>query len=433
MIARIFRTRSARGKRLPGTGCHWSWERKGMTDFRLPLLSMLACAGLVLTGCAGTPRTGVVSSSGAERGAPAVGAASARLDAAANMPGTDVRRASATALEVGAPRGDFAGTPALERFIARMEGEGFDRAELTRLFAQVRRQQWILDHMHRNTPRPSAPPSRPTGAWPRYRDKFVTQSNLAEGTAFWHRHAATLARAERQFGVPAEYIVAIIGVETRWGGHLGSHRVIDALATLGFEYPRRSEFFTDELAHFLIMARDERIDPLKPVGSFAGAMGLGQFMPSSFRRFAIDFDGDGRRDLWNPEDAIGSVANYFVNHGWRPGQPVVARARVNQTLPMTLEVGFPSNYGLTQLAALGIDTSGFPADQQRLSLLRLDIGSGYEYWIGFDNFYAITRYNHSTFYAMAVHQLAQALRERQDRTALHTGDSGSDAKVASPG
>jgi membrane-bound lytic murein transglycosylase B len=247
----------------------------------------------------------------------------------------------------------------------------------------------------------------------RYRGKFIKESNLAEGSAFWRRHASTLARAERQYGVPAEYLVAIIGVETRWGGYMGSHRIIDALATLAFDYPRRSEFFTEELAHYLIMARDERFDPLTPVGSFAGAMGFGQFMPSSFRRYAVDFNGDGHRDLWNIEDAIGSVANYFVNHGWRPGQPVVERVRVSAVVPASLEVVFPSNYSASELAALGVDATKLAGGQKRLSLLQLDVGNGYEYWVGFDNFYAITRYNHSTYYAMAVYQLAQALKARQ--------------------
>ncbi len=393
------------------------------------LLSAMLIGNFMMSGC---------SSPQAKVPAPAGNAVGGVRDTARLAPA--IAPAGSRSQEIARPvevataaqgRGDYAGDPALDRFMARMEAEGFDRRELAPLFAQVKRQQWILDYMHRIAPRPSTPGS-PTGAWLRYREKFLKESNIVEGTAFWRRHASTLARAEQQFGVPAEYIVAIIGVETRWGGYMGSHRIIDALATLAFGYPRRSEFFTDELAHYLIMARDERFDPLIPVGSFAGAMGFGQFMPSSFRRFAIDFDGDGRRDLWNIQDAIGSVANYFVHHGWRAGQPVAARVQIARELPLNLETGFPSNYSVAELIALGVDPAVLPAGQQRLSLLRLDIGTGYEYWVGFDNFYAITRYNHSTFYAMAVHQLAQALRVRQGRQSLSLITAGDDT-AAAPG
>ncbi|WPL19076.1 Membrane-bound lytic murein transglycosylase B precursor [Thiorhodovibrio winogradskyi] len=370
-----------------------------MIKLQVRFLLPLACAAVALGGCS----TQQTRASDTADGAPLWFAEAPRGSAA----GTSLARPAA-----GSVGGDYAGYPGLERFMARMEAEGFDTAELARLFSQVKRQQWIIEQMDRAGPRASKP-TQPTGAWLRYRAKFLQESNIAAGTDFWRRHAATLARAEQQYGVPAEYLVAIIGVETRWGGYLGSHRIIDALATLAFDYPRRSEFFTGELAHYLIMARDEKFDPLLPVGSFAGAMGLGQFMPSSFRRYAVDFDGDGRRDLWNSEDAIGSVANYFIGHGWRTGQPVAERVRVAKAVPASLETGFPSNYRTQELAALGIEVARLPAGQQRLSLLRLDIGSGYEYWVGFDNFYVITRYNHSSYYAMAVHQLAQALKARR--------------------
>lgn len=315
-----------------------------------------------------------------------------------------------TSVQISSVQGDYAASPALARFIHRMEAEGFDRSALEGLFSQVKRQAKILEYMD-GASTPVAPGSAPNGAWLRYRAKFITPANVAAGGVFWRRHAETLARAERQYGVPAEYIIAILGVETRWGGYLGSHRIIDALTTLAFDYPRRSVFFTDELAHYLIMARDEGFDPLDPEGSYAGAMGLGQFMPSSFHHYAVDFDGDGRRDLWNIEDAIGSIANYFAAHGWRRGQPVAVRVQPAQALPAHLDVGFKTNYLPAQLHALGIDDTRLAANQRRLSLLRLDVGNGYQYWIGFDNFYVITRYNHSTYYAMAVHQLASQLRE----------------------
>ncbi|EIC21314.1 lytic murein transglycosylase B [Thiorhodovibrio frisius] len=423
-----------------------------MTNLQARFLLPLACAAVALSGCstqqtrasdttdgeavgfaAGAGQPSSVQSSSAQSSsaqsphARSTSNSDVRLVASArnsrgadgfvttrsDMGGAAVRAASLRKVSAAASvQGDYAGDPGLERFMVRMQAEGFDAAELARLFSQVERQQWIIDYMHKTAPRPSKP-SRPTGAWLRYRNKFLKESNIAAGTDFWRRHASTLASAEKQYGVPAEYLVAIIGVETRWGGYLGSHRVIDALSTLAFDYPRRSEFFTDELAHYLIIARDEQFDPLQPVGSFAGAMGLGQFMPSSFRRYAVDFDGNGHRNLWDTEDAIGSVANYFIGHGWRPGQPVARRVSVAKAVPASLETGFPSNYRPAELTALGIDAARLPAGQQRLSLLQLDVGSGYEYWVGFDNFYAITRYNHSTYYAMAVHQLAQALKARQ--------------------
>ena len=194
---------------------------------------------------------------------------------------------------------------------------------------------------------------------------------------FWRQHAATLEKASSRYGVPPEIMVGIIGVETRWGRVMGKTRVIDALATLAFAYPRRAEYFTGELEHFLVMARDEGVDPFKPTGSFAGAMGYGQFMPCSFRNYAVDFSGDGHRDLWNPVDAIGSVANYFKGHGWRTGEPVAVRAsgsgprctqdRVRCPLPLsTLQAArnHPSSSG-------GRTERGQPAATRRGQRLRV--------------------------------------------------------------
>jgi membrane-bound lytic murein transglycosylase B len=194
---------------------------------------------------------------------------------------------------------------------------------------------------------------------------------------------------------------------------MGKHRIVDALSTLAFDYPRRADYFTGELEEFLLMARDQRFDPFQPVGSFAGAMGLGQFMPSSWRDYAVDFDGDGRRNLWDPEDAIGSVANYFNKHGWRQGQPVTARASGGDGLPWSTDTGFKTSYSVSSLKAKGLRPAVALPDDRRVSLLRLDAAGGLEYWVGFDNFYVITRYNNSTYYAMTVHQMAQALRARR--------------------
>jgi len=312
----------------------------------------------------------------------------------------------------GGPRlvsGPYAGRADVERFIDQMQAQGFTRAEVVALFSRVRPDPWILEYMNRQW----RPASGPTGAWSRYRSKHITGGMLAKGNAFWNRHAATLNRASKKYGVPPEYLVAIIGIETKWGGYMGKHRIIDALATLAFDYPRRADYFSGELEQFLIMSRDEGVDPFQPVGSFAGAMGLGQFMPSSYHNYAVDFDGDGHRNLWDAEDAIGSVANYFNKHGWKTGQQVTARASGGSGLPRSMDAGFKSSYTVGGLESRGLRPALALPKDQRVSLLRLDAAGGYEYWLGFDNFYVITRYNNSTYYAMTVHQLAQSLRARR--------------------
>jgi membrane-bound lytic murein transglycosylase B len=304
--------------------------------------------------------------------------------------------------------GDYAGYPAARKFIDRMATEhGFDRHELARTLSRAQREQWIVDLVNRPSARSAG---GPTGAWTRYRAKFLTEDNIANGAAFWNRNAATLRRAEAQYGVPAEYVVGILGVETRWGGYMGKTRVMDALTTLAFDFPRRSAYFTDELESYLVMTRDEGMDPFRPVGSYAGAMGLGQFMPSSFQKYAVDFDGNGHRNLWDTEDAIGSVANYFAAHGWRRGEPVVARALSQGGEGAIMKAGFDTRYSPATLQAKGVSPAGPIPAVGEVSLLRLDAAGGYEYWLGLNNFYVITRYNHSTHYAMAVYQLGQAVR-----------------------
>jgi membrane-bound lytic murein transglycosylase B len=259
-----------------------------------------------------------------------------------------------------------------------------------------------------------APTIKPKpGAWSRYRAKFLTDQHISKGAAFWQRHADTLRRASQQYGVPAEYVMGIMGVETIYGSNVGKDRVLDALTTLAFDYPRRAEYFTEELENFLLMTRDERVDPVTPRGSFAGAMGLGQFMPSSFRRWAVDFDGDGRKDLWQPEDAIGSIANYFAEHGWREGERVVSPALATGPEARLPESGFDTGYSLSALAEYGIRPAGnYRGSADGVRLLRLSTNDGDEYWLGHPNFYVITRYNRSSFYAMSVFQLAEAIRAR---------------------
>ncbi|MBM4201313.1 MAG: lytic murein transglycosylase B [Gammaproteobacteria bacterium] len=310
--------------------------------------------------------------------------------------------------------GDFARQPAVDRFVERMASEhGFRADYLNGLLSEARLKEWTIAYMNREAPSVKPKP----GGWSRYRAKFLTELHISKGAAFWHRHAAALDRAQTRFGVPPEYVLGIMGVETIYGSNVGKDRVLDALTTLAFAYPRRAEYFTDELKSFLLMTRTERVDPAVPRGSFAGAMGLGQFMPSSFLEWAVDFDGDGRKDLWAPDDAIGSVANYFARHGWQPGAVVVTPAIADGAAAAELESGFDTRYTLAALAGYGIHPSGaLRVASDKLSLLRLSTNSGDEYWLGHENFYVITRYNHSTHYAMAVHELAQAIKDRYRST-----------------
>lgn len=331
-------------------------------------------------------------------------------------------------------QGDFAGNPAVGRFIARMQRQhGFDPNQLQLVLARAQKQDWIIAEMNKQAPkRSSGGVPTPTGAWTRYRAKFVTPDNIDKGVQFWSQNAAELQRAAAKYGVPPEIIVGIIGVETRWGRILGKTRIIDALATLSFDYPRRADYFSGELENFLVMTRDEGVDPFAPRGSFAGAMGYGQFMPSAFRSYAVDLNGDGHRNLWNPADAIGSVANYFKGHGWRTGEPVAVRATVGGGGVGGLKTGFDTSYSIATLASQGIVAAGSTGGADKASLLRLDVGSGFEYWLGLHNFYVITRYNHSTYYAMAVYQLGNAVKARMTgggRVAQSAASASADATL----
>lgn len=304
--------------------------------------------------------------------------------------------------------GDFANNPNAQQFIDKMVNKhGFDRQQLQEILSQAKRLDSVLRLMDNQAPTTSVkPPSGPNGAWLRYRKKFITPDNVQNGVVFWNQYEDALNRAWQVYGVPPEIIVGIIGVETRWGRVMGKTCILDALATLSFNYPRRAEYFSGELETFLLMARDEQDDPLNLKGSFAGAMGYGQFMPSSYKQYAVDFSGDGHINLWDPVDAIGSVANYFKAHGWVKGDQVAVMA--NGQAP-GLPNGFKTRYSISQLAAAGLTPQQPLGNHQQASLLRLDVGTGYQYWYGLPNFYTITRYNHSTHYAMAVWQLGQAV------------------------
>jgi membrane-bound lytic murein transglycosylase B len=290
----------------------------------------------------------------------------------------------------------------VQQFIDEMVAEGFERRELETLFRQVEPQQRVLDLI-------SAPAeARP---WYRYQPIFLTDQRIEAGARFWAEHEALLARAEREFGVDAAVIVSIIGVETFYGRHQGGFRVLDSLVTLGFDYPPRSRFFRSELAHFLRLAREEGLDLHEIRGSYAGAMGRGQFISSSYREYAVDFSGDGRRDLigsW--ADAIGSVANYFRRHGWNQGEPVVARAHASGDDYRRLTGGgFQARHSLEELASHGVRPAEPVAEDGRYSVIELETENGYEVWLGYPNFYVITRYNRSPLYAKAVYLLAEEI------------------------
>jgi membrane-bound lytic murein transglycosylase B len=298
-------------------------------------------------------------------------------------------------------------------FIAEMEAEGLPAAEVERTLASAKFQPRIVELMNR----PLTEPPK----WFEYSPPFLSAERIEAGLAFWSANAAALARAEQAYGVPAELIVAIIGVETYYGRVTGSHRVIDALATLAFDYPRRATFFRGELKEFLLLAREQGFAPLAARGSFAGAMGLPQFMPGSYRRYAVDFDGKGGADLWrSPEDAIGSVANFLVRHDWKSGQPVMMRALVDaaqrDAVMRRLDGGLSERRPLSAWNLEGAVTQPLPVsvEPDPIGLLLLeDSATTSTVWFAFHNFYVITRYNRSRLYASAVWQLAQALRARR--------------------
>ena len=336
-----------------------------------------------------------------------------------------LRRILNTGLFLGAL---FCTLPACTKTIAAVDGKGysantdvqtfidemvdehaFDRDQLNSIFSQAERRDDIIELMSR--------PAEKRLEWGEYRKIFLTKSRIEGGVAFWEANEAILRQAEEKFGVDAQVIVAIIGVETRYGGNTGSHRVIDALSTLAFDYPPRSKFFRGELEHYLILAREENIDLLSTKGSYAGAMGYGQFIPSSYRHYAVDFDGDGVRDLWDsPMDIIGSVANYIPVHGWDLGATVTTPASVSgDDYPALVEKGYKPNTSVGKMQASGITpASPVPADAQA-ALLELVNTQGPEYWLALNNFYVITRYNHSPLYAMAVYQLSEEIRNAREQ------------------
>ena len=307
----------------------------------------------------------------------------------------------------GSARANYAERQDVQDYVAGLAAEhGFDEAELLELFAVAEKQERILESIAR--------PVERTLEWHEYRRIFLKDERIRQGVAFWREHAETLAAAEAAYGVPPAYVVAILGVETRYGRITGSYRVLDALTTLAFDYPPRSKFFTKELTEYLLLTREEGRDPTDFLGSYAGAMGYGQFIPSSYRAYAVDFDADGARDIWaNADDAIGSVANYFSRHGWRRGEPVAFRVTLDGSEADALaSESLKPRRSVGELLDLGVvlPPSAPPlAADAEANLYRMMLEDGPEYWLGLKNFYVITRYNHSRLYALAVHQLAREI------------------------
>jgi membrane-bound lytic murein transglycosylase B len=298
-------------------------------------------------------------------------------------------------------------TDRMDAFIQQMAAtHQFDESELNELFQSVQIKENILKTISK--PAEGLP-------WHKYRNIFLTESRINGGVKFWQENAQALASAEQQYGVPAAIIVAIIGVETLYGQNTGNHRVIDALSTLAFAYPPRSQFFLGELENFLLLCRDEHINPLEPTGSYAGAMGIPQFMPSSFRSYAVDFDHDNRRDIWhNNNDVIASIANYFSRHQWQPGQaiafPVKAKGEKYKAI---LKPDLKPDLTIAELQSFDVDISASLPINSKIKLLAFEQEQNKELWAALDNFYVITRYNHSPLYAMAVYQLSQAISNKK--------------------
>ena len=338
--------------------------------------------------------------------------------------GTAPRAARPPVAEVEGEFADFSQWKGVAEFIDRMvQQHGFDRAALEKTFRQTRYVESAIRFIK------PAPAGRPKN-WRAYRARFVDPIRINAGVRFWNDNLDALTRAEAQYGVPAEIIVGIIGVETVFGRNTGNFRVMDAITTLAFDYPdtptraARMAFFRGELENTLLLARESNIDPFSLLGSYAGAIGLPQFMPGSIREFAVDFDGDGKVDLrGSAVDAIGSVANYLSKHGWHAGSPIVFATRVGngdsnapRAWDQFIGQGLEAKFTLAELTSAGVMPNTRVPDDMLLGLVDLQNGAeATEYWLATTNFYAITQYNRSYFYAMSVVDLGRAIRVARDR------------------
>ncbi|MGB5765514.1 MAG: lytic murein transglycosylase B [Arenicellales bacterium] len=295
----------------------------------------------------------------------------------------------------------------LDTLFRQVAGEtSYTVPQLEELFKDVEIKQNIIEAMER--------PAESTMTWTRYSKIFLTEKNIKKGVEFWQAHAEILARAEKEFAVAPEIIVATLGVETRYGSNTGNYRVIDALSTLALEYPRRSKYFTAELKNFLLLTDQNKLDPLGVTGSYAGAIGLPQFMPSSYRSYAVDFTNDGSSDLVNSiDDAIGSIASYYSKHGWKPGQPVSWSATsVSDQASKLVVKKRKTDRSLKKLQKAGVVVQEQGFLDASVGLIKLTGDQGPEYRVAFDNFFVITRYNTSKMYATAVQLLGEEIKTR---------------------
>lgn len=300
---------------------------------------------------------------------------------------------------------DYRQHPEAQKFIDEMVTKnGFKRAELEQWLAKAEKKQAILDAISR--------PAEQSKTWKEYRPIFMMPVRIENGVKFWRDNREYLTRAEKEFGVPAEVIVSIIGVETNYGRNTGNYNVIDALSTLAFDYPPRAPFFRSELENYFLLMREQKHNPIEFKGSYAGAMGYGQFMPSSYRKWAIDYSGDGFTDIWkSPEDAIGSVANYFKQHGWQTGEQVTVGAHLTGDIPASqFNTIISPEVTVDEWRQRGINPIAWIPPTTKVIAIQFDGNNGLEYWFGLQNFYVITRYNRSPMYAMAVYQLSQSIK-----------------------
>ncbi|ETN93086.1 Membrane-bound lytic murein transglycosylase B precursor [Gammaproteobacteria bacterium MOLA455] len=308
---------------------------------------------------------------------------------------------------------DYSTHPEAAEFIDLMvEKHEFARDDIVSWLSVAKHQESIVKAMSR--------PAEKVKPWYEYRKHFISDRRINGGVKFWQEHKKTLEQAERDFGVDPAIIVSIIGVETNYGSNTGSYKVVDALATLAFDYytytdkrESRKRFFTSELENLFLLSREQNQNPIELTGSYAGAMGWGQFMPSSYRAYAVDFDDDQFADIWNnPTDAIGSVASYFSAHHWRQGETVAVRANIS-TDPAedTLNKLHRPKLSLTELGAQGYNVIEQLPPETKALPMRFSAKYGNEYWLGMHNFYVISRYNPRTKYAMAVYQLSELIRQ----------------------
>jgi len=294
--------------------------------------------------------------------------------------------------------------PEIRDFVVQMaDRHQFDKDELEKIFSRTDFRPDVLKLI-------SAPAS--AIAWDEYRKRFVNMQRIKGGVNFWNKYASELEQAKKIYGVPEEIIIAIIGIETAYGSATGGHRVMDALTTLAFDFPRRADYFREELEQYLLLAREQKFDLLSIKGSYAGAIGIPQFMPGSYRRYAVDFNRDGKIDL---SDAIGSVGNYLQQHGWEADKLIAVRARIrSENFQEFLDAGVEPLHSVRELYEAGIVPLDSIADDTLSALLELNSRGSRQFWLGFRNFYVITRYNRSTFYAMSVFELARAIRAARD-------------------